>query len=272
MEGAIRKWRRDPNHIKFSPIPVGVQNMGGDGRAMLTNAEIQAAEENIIASMGVPKEFIYGGLTHAGGSVTLRMLENQLFTYTNQLKEVIQWVADEACNFVGIDNVTVDMPDFKLVDDIQQKQLIVNVGTQMGILSKQAIAEVMEYDLEEERKRQVQEAVDDAKQQAEIDEKVRSVQMAVSQQIKAQAGGNPLNYDVMAILQVAQEQAMQMISIPLEQRKSMLSQMEKQDPILYAVVLRQLDALHKAQREQGAMPNNAPQDPRALMQQTSQSV
>ena len=251
LEGAIRKWRKDPNHIKFSPIPVGVQNMGGDGRAMLTLAEVQAAEENIVVSSGVPKEFIYGGMSTANGSVNLRMIENQMFTYIEQLKEMAQWICDDALSFCGLDKVEIDMTDFKLVDDIQQRQLVLTYGTNGQMLSKDSLSKVLQYDLNEEREKIYEEALEDTKLQLRIEDGQRKIQTALSQKVKGEQSGNPLNYDPVKVMEAAQSQANQLIQVPMEQRKSMLLQLKQQDPVLHAVVIQQLSELHKMQREQG---------------------
>jgi hypothetical protein len=45
LESNYKKFRRDPLRMQFSPVPIGVQNVGGDGRAMLTLGELQEAEK-----------------------------------------------------------------------------------------------------------------------------------------------------------------------------------------------------------------------------------
>lgn len=252
MEGAIKKWRRDPNHIKFSPIPVGVENLGGDGRAMLTLAEVQAAEENIVTSMGVPKEFVYGGMSDKSGGVTLRMLENMFFTYTDQLKDGMQWITNEICDYLGLERVTTGMVPFKLIDDVQQKQTTIQLGLQTGVISKTSITSLLDHDIDEEREKQLQEAIAEAQQAKKINEEISKIEQSLSQQVKNEQTSNPLNYDPMAVMQVGQQQAMALIQIPMEQRKSMLLQLQAQDPVLHAVVTRALDDMHKMERQQGA--------------------
>ena len=107
-------------------------------------------EENIITGMGVPKEFIVGGLIHAGWSVTLRMLENLLFTYTEQIIELAQWITDQVCGFAGMQKVTVGMIDFKLVDDIQQKQMLGQLF-QAGEVSGKTFLDALDLDIDAER-------------------------------------------------------------------------------------------------------------------------
>jgi hypothetical protein len=86
LESNIKRWRRDPLHIMFAPAALGVTMMGGQGRSLLTLGEVKDAEDNIIAAMGIPREFLYGGLSFTGSAITLRMLENQLETYAGHQK------------------------------------------------------------------------------------------------------------------------------------------------------------------------------------------
>jgi hypothetical protein len=40
MEKNIRLFRRDPLRIQFSPVPINVQELGGNGRALMTLGEL----------------------------------------------------------------------------------------------------------------------------------------------------------------------------------------------------------------------------------------
>lgn len=50
------------NYIPIMPLPLGQQSVGGDGRALLLFNEMQTLSEHIIMGMGVPREFLMGGL------------------------------------------------------------------------------------------------------------------------------------------------------------------------------------------------------------------
>jgi intein/homing endonuclease len=50
------------NYIPIMPLPIGNQTIGGDGKGLLMAGEIQQWSEWIITGMGVPREFLQGGL------------------------------------------------------------------------------------------------------------------------------------------------------------------------------------------------------------------
>lgn len=52
------------NYMPIMPYPVGFQAIGGDGKSLMLSQEIGVWSEQIIAGMGVPREFIFGGLSY----------------------------------------------------------------------------------------------------------------------------------------------------------------------------------------------------------------
>lgn len=135
--GELMKTVRDPNHKVVSPVPVGVINVGGEGRQLLVTPEIEQVQNEILAGMNVPREFIFGGISYSGSSIALKILENQFITYRLLMKDFMQ-------NFVvrnmartrgewlnGKDDsemVQVKMIDLKMQDDVQQKNLIIELN------------------------------------------------------------------------------------------------------------------------------------------------
>lgn len=250
LQSAIRNWKRDPNSIKLSPIPVGVQQIGGDGRALLLHQEIKMEEENIITSMGVPVEFIRGGLTHTGGSVTLRMIENILFTFTSQLERMMQWMTDEVNNYMNYEKVKVHLVPFKLVDDVQQKQLVLQLW-EAGKVSDTTASEFFDIDFGEERKKLLSDSEQNAKTENLMSRMITQMQNNVAEQVRQQENGDPLNYDPAAVYAIAEEQAMQLTQIPAEERKQALKEMEMADPVLHAVVTKIIRSIFSSQQAQG---------------------
>ena len=250
LQNAVKTWRRDPDAIKISPVPVGMQQIGGDGRALLLNNEIKMEEENTITSMGVPLEFVRGGLSHAGGSVTLRMLENSLFTYSSQLNKGLQWITDEVNGYMSYEKVETEMVPFKLVDDVQQKQLIYQMWAE-GKISDTAASEYFDIDFAKEREKIESDTAQNAKSEARTQRILEDIQNNVATQVRQQAQGDPLSYDPQAVFQVAQEQAMQMTQMPAEHRKQALAQMEQTDPVLHALVQKLVRTIFQSQQSQG---------------------
>jgi len=62
VEQELIRWRLDNNYIPLLPVPVGQQSLGGDGRALMLSQEYRQWSEHIVAGMGVPIEFVFGGM------------------------------------------------------------------------------------------------------------------------------------------------------------------------------------------------------------------
>jgi len=151
IKEGLSQQARDPNHKILLPGPVGTARIGGDGRAMLLSQEIEWVSKQIIASMNVPVEFVYGGLTWTGSSITLRMLENSLVGMRDQGDRFLQFIVGHVASKMKWAKVTVKLADLKMADDIQRQQLAVNLAASRDI-SKTTLLSEMGYDLEKEAK------------------------------------------------------------------------------------------------------------------------
>lgn len=133
----LNKSVRDPNHKVVSPVPVNVINIGGEGKALLLTPEIQQVQEEILAGMNVPREFIFGGVSYSGSSISLKILENQFITYRLLLSDFLQnfviknmakarkeWINEKDDDSL----LAVHFQDLKMQDDVQQKQLIIQLN------------------------------------------------------------------------------------------------------------------------------------------------
>lgn len=245
----IKKWRRDPLHIMFAPIALGVTQMGGQGRAMMTLGEVEAAENNILACMGIPREFLYGGLSFSGSSVTLRMLENQLLSQTKDLIELMQWIGNKCAKFLGWNSVDYDMTPFKLIDDIQQKQILLQLAQEGTTISKTTMANAFGYDLNKERRLREQEMIDEVKHQSQLQKRMQDLQNTIASQARAQAqmGDASLQYDQQQIIAAADTLVQQLLQFDPSTRRGHLDALKNEDAVMHAVVIQRLQEMQRQQ-------------------------
>jgi hypothetical protein len=253
MKQNIRRWRRDPLHVMFAPVNVGVTNVGGDGRAMLTLGEVQEADKSIMAALGVPEEFLYGGLTKAGMEGTLRLIENQLQNHADDMNDLLQWYADKLSRFLGWERMDVELTRLKMVDDTETRQILLGMAMpqQPGspqYVSMTTVAERLGIDLEEERDKRLQEQLDEMKFQQKVQQEAMKIQNTLSQQVQAQiSGAAGLNYDQQAVIGKAEETVQQLMSMDPGSRKSALDNLSKEDYVMYAVVVKRLEESRETQ-------------------------
>lgn len=248
----MKAWRRDPLHIMFSPIPVGVTNVGGQGRALMVTGEIVEAENSIIAAMGIPREFIYGGLSATGSGVTLRMIENQLLNFSTELVDEAQWIADACGKYLSWKPITLDLEDPKLVDDVQQKMLLLQANQAAGgqLFSNSALASMFNRDLGKERDRRMQDTLDEAKFQIALKNEMDKLQNTLSERARnATQAGQVQGYDQQQIIAQAESIVQQLMNMDPGTRRSQLHSLQTEDYVMYSVVIQRLQT---AQNEQEA--------------------
>ncbi|KKN98602.1 hypothetical protein LCGC14_0147140 [marine sediment metagenome] len=149
VETEIKRWRLDPNHIPIFPLPIGLQSFGGQGKAMMLTQEIRMRMEETIAGMGVPREFVFGGLTYSGSSMSIRMLENLFIRYRTSQNGFLKWVLERVHVYLGWPSVSTRMTDFKMADDLQKKQILITLNASQKI-SDHALLDEFGFDYDEQ--------------------------------------------------------------------------------------------------------------------------
>ena len=150
IEQEILRWRLDNNYIPLLPIPVGQQSLGGDGRALMLAQEYRVWSEQIVAGMGVPIEFVYGGMQYSGSNVSMRILENHFLDQKTQRKQLVtDFVLPNIGAFMGWEVIPAHYKRFKMADDLQRSALYLQMN-QAGKLSDRSLLEDMDWDARKE--------------------------------------------------------------------------------------------------------------------------
>jgi hypothetical protein len=252
MKENVKRWRRDPLHIMFAPVPLGVASMGGDGRAMLTLGELQEAEKSIMAALGIPQEFLYGGLTKAGMEATLRLIENQTQNDADDMNDLLQWYTDKLSKFLSWEPIETTLAPLKMVDDTETKQTLIGLATGAGgvspVVSLTTMAERLGIDLDQERDKRMQESIDEAKFQQKLQAEMAKMQNTLAQQVQQQLqGASGLNYDQQAVIAQADGLVEQLMGLDPNTRRSQMHSLQVEDAVMYAVVVQRLEEVQNQQ-------------------------
>ncbi len=151
IEIEIQRWRLDNNYIPILPIPIGQQTLGAQGRALMLSQEYRVWAEHIVAGMGVPNEFIFGGLSYSGSSVSLRMLENHFLDYKSDHINLVNWIMERVGAFMSWVPAPAYFRRFKMADDLQRSAFNLQLN-QAGKISDKTLLEDTEWDADAERK------------------------------------------------------------------------------------------------------------------------
>ena len=242
----MKQWRMDPLHVMFAPVPIAMTQVGGEGRALLTLGEVQEAEKSIVSALGVPIEFVYGGLTGKGMEATLRLIENQLETHINDLLDLLQWVDDKSSKFLGWEPCQVGMTKFTMVDDEVTKQVVLQMwqqGLQGGerIVSNATVAEMYDIDTMKEKTKIKQEMLDSVRDQQELQKEIEAIQNNMAQQVQQEASQGPQKYNQQQIIAEADAFIQQLMQMDEGMKRNQLHQLEMEDLIMYSVVVQRME-------------------------------
>jgi len=150
IEAQILNWRKDPNHVGIFPIPIGYQSLGGDARALMVTPELKFLEENIISSLGVPVEFVKGGASWTGSSISLRIVENHFLSYREQLLDFINYfVVPTVKKFLDYPDVAIKFKRFRMSDDSESKRIMLELA-QLNKISDSKLLDEFGYDVTED--------------------------------------------------------------------------------------------------------------------------
>ncbi len=189
VQEEIRKWRIDPNYISVVAVPLGFERLGGDGRALLLGPEIEVTNKEIAGGMGVPLEFVFGGLSWSGSSVSLRTLENHFLLYRRLLLRFVNWVKDRIRLYLDLPDVTIGFTDFKMADDVQRKQLVIQLNAANKISDHTLLTE-LGFDYDEEQKA--------IQRETEDRNRVQALMMKAQMQAQGEAQVEQAKYQVRA--------------------------------------------------------------------------
>ena len=151
IEKELSKWRKDRNYIPILNFPIGFEQIGGEGRSLLLGPEVQQELQQVIASMAVPQEFVFGGMTWTGSSITLRMLENTFQGMRDGMQRFIRFLVSAFSRYLGYKQIDIYMSELKMADDVQRQQILMNLEA-TGKISTTRLLSELGFDVKEEEK------------------------------------------------------------------------------------------------------------------------
>ena len=131
IKDSYTEWKKDPTEPIIMPVPVGFQQLKGFGKRLMLMPEIAEIVKNILASLEVPLEFLYGGATWSRQNVAVVILENKLNAYSSQLQDLIDFVVDRVSKDMRVEShPDVKLGKCKLVEDVTLSQLMTQMASQ----------------------------------------------------------------------------------------------------------------------------------------------
>lgn len=184
----LARFRWDPAYIPIMPLPIGQQSLGGDGKALMLDQQIQAAAEMLVVQLGVPKEIIFGGASWSGTNVSMRSVENFFLGYLIEQMGLLNFVINKIHIALQWPKPKARFAPFRMAEDMQRKQLVLGLKQMQAPMSWGTLLGEFGYNLKDELVKSQREAklVSDA--QAAVQRlQVKSQNEMAALQVRGQA-------------------------------------------------------------------------------------
>jgi len=187
VEEALSRWREDPNHMPIFPVPIAYGSISGEGKSLMLFPEMEQLVNELIVGLQVPREFLIGGLTWSGSSVSLRMLENHYINYRSYLSRLLNHIVSTISVVKDIPPIRVRFRPFRMADDVQRQQIKLQLSS-MGKISDSTLLAEFDLDFETELRKKVKDAKEEMKAQLDL----QSFQQELSEPVPPQVDMRPL--------------------------------------------------------------------------------
>lgn len=127
VDREIELWRKNPTRIITMPLEIGSKDVWGQGKLLAMNQELRQNVQDILADIGIPIEFIYGGATWSRQNVSSIIMENVFKTMGVEMQSVLDHVSDIINTGRGKDSI--------INIQIKTPELVEALG-KLGYLSK----------------------------------------------------------------------------------------------------------------------------------------
>lgn len=238
MKKTFRQLKSDPNHVLISPVPIGFQSIGGQGKALLVNQELQYAEEQQLMSLGVSRELLSGSTNWTSSTVGLRLLENTMGNYVSLILEVIEWVMRMVTGYLDIEQHEVTLVPFKLTDNEALKQAMMEMWKGQ-LVSAQTLLKAFGLDYNEELQNIKEDSISKAEVNIEVKDAVQRAAYLKSKEVNSAEDKTGFKEAQSQAFQVASQITDMMHSgdpQQLQQAQAILTQLHSTQPELYELV------------------------------------
>lgn len=272
----IRARRNDPTRWNVLPFPVKYQALGGDASQFCPKDLIDQGYDVLLNSIGCPVELYKGTLSTQAVVPAIRLFESHHSSFRGQLGGLLRFICQAIADRKQWQPVKPSLDKPTVADDVVRQQTILQLGMNR-LISQTTALRPMGLDYEEEQRKLLEEqkflAEETAKMQEQQEQSAASQQVAppVGATALAQQGGQggapgatppggaaPAGAAGGADPRTPEEfqskaegLAQQLIVLDETSRKSQLSQLKAENPILQRLVVSALADLRSAAATQG---------------------
>ncbi len=266
LRGVKAHQERDINRVIYSPLPVSADPLFGDGKRFMHAQEIVMQNNIILGGLGMSAQALDGASGFAGDPVKfdawntiMKLQQDKWIVLIDNVMRLTNEKYHRAVLGTGIDKPVLWMTQLRQLDggmNMQQKWQLVTDGTLPldEMLSDLGVPDVKLWRsyIKDARLAQEKHSIDIERAVSRL----HQAEMDKSSGEEGQGGAPNMHIARQAILQEADATAQELIQLPVDERKSRLAQMQKEDYVTYCVIVKQLEALRiRMEREENQQVN-----------------
>jgi len=243
VENMLKGHKNNPTSIKYFPIPLDTVTAFGEGKSLNLSEEIDQISTMIMTSIGVPIEFVKGGLGYTAAGASIRVLENQLMGLTNSMEKVANFVAKQIAVYTDKKPVHIKIVPFRIIDDIAEKQILMSLY-QGQKLSDHTMASMFKLDATTENERMSEEMKQGIRTRSELEEYQRNLAQNLEEKAKTEAmlsTSSTQQVNQQAIMQEADQMAAQLNQMDSGMKKSEMDRLQKENWLLYVATKERME-------------------------------
>lgn len=173
MQQIIRQHRRDPAGYHISPFTVKYQTIGGDASQMVAPEYLQNAEDRQLNGINLPPDMYRGTLRMEAAPVALRLFEATWEELPKTGNRFLAWLVTSLQQLLGWEPVKARYQRVTIADDFNKQMARLQLAAS-GDMSRTNSMRGLNVDWEEEKRRQSDEAIFEARLQKELQERMES--------------------------------------------------------------------------------------------------
>lgn len=249
----IKRHRIDPFAIHATPFPLTMQQLGGDGSALVSKDLQKFQRDTTLDGAGFPAELFHSSLSYQMTPIALRNFEQAKRFLGRGLSDMVAWVADRVNDFMGRARIPTKLARPTVVDDLERRSIFLQLAASGEFPRSLAYRSFNAGDPVENARQRAAEDAEIAKAQEEVQMTFERERLmgSLSDQIANSLGQAPagVQYTPIDRQQKIDQEATRLLNIGDNgARAKEMNMLRASDPDMYALVKQRMEEF----RAQGA--------------------
>lgn len=245
VEQMIMEHRMDPGSYHTFPFPMTYQQLGGEGKNLITPELIQMVVNSLLNALNIPQELYAMNLQTQAIGPALRLFENSWSFLIDIYNNLLNHWGEIIGKISGLPKAKIGLTPITLADDMERKSVIGQLVSANAIARSELLG-LYNFEYKDQLRKKTQEDMDQQEIQQEAQQKKQLQDAAEAGQSGQGGGSTPQD-----VLSQAQELAQQLFPLDGSQRRQKLQELKVQDQTLYAATKAALDEMSSGAKSQG---------------------